>query len=81
MKRYIVGGAQNVVMLYFLNIGRMSAALKRSKSYTKIAPSHSHCPYSLPHMAFAQPVSEIVKCRPFGSTICQYRAVTKCPSG
>ena len=81
MKRYIVGGAQNVVMLYFLNSGRMSAALKRSKSYTNVAASHIHCPYSLPHSALPQPVSEIVRCRPFGFTPCQYFAVTKCPSG
>ena len=30
--RYIVGGAQNVVILYFANIGRMSSAWKRVKS-------------------------------------------------
>ena len=30
--RYIVGGAQKVVMLYCLNIGRMSSAENRSKS-------------------------------------------------
>ena len=70
-KRYMVGGAQNVVMLYFANIGRMSWALKRSKSYTNTAHSFIHCPYSLPHSALPQPVSEIVKCRPSGSTLCQ----------
>ena len=31
-KRYMVGGAQKVLMLYLANIGRMSWALKRSKS-------------------------------------------------
>ena len=31
-KRYMVGGAQKVVMLYFLNMGMISSALKRSKS-------------------------------------------------
>ena len=51
---YIVGGAQNVVTWYFPNIGRICAASKRSKSYTNVAASHSHCPYSLPHAAFAQ---------------------------
>ena len=30
--RYMVGGAQKVVMRYFANSGRMSAASKRSKS-------------------------------------------------
>ena len=30
--RSIVGGAQKVVMLYFLNIGRILDASKRSKS-------------------------------------------------
>ena len=48
--RYIVGGAQKVVMRYLANSGRMSAASKRSKSYTNVAASHSHWPYSLPHM-------------------------------
>ena len=70
-KRYMVGGAQKVVMLYLANIGSMSWALKRSKSYTNTAPSFIHCPYSLPHSALPQPVSEIVKCRPSGSTQCQ----------
>ena len=40
----IVGGAQNVVMLYFLNMGRISSALKRSKSKVKIGASQSHWP-------------------------------------
>ena len=30
--RYMVGGAQKVVILYLANMGRMSAASKRSKS-------------------------------------------------
>ena len=33
------------------------------------------------HIAFAQPVSEMVRCSPSGSTQCQYLAVMKWPSG
>ena len=41
---YIVGGAQKVVILYFLNMGRILPALNRSKSYVNMHASQSHCP-------------------------------------
>ena len=80
-KRYMVGGAQKVVMWYFANRGSSSEGVNLSKSQTKIPASINHCPYSLPHMAFIQPVSDRVKCRPSGTTLCQYFAVIMCAMG
>ena len=81
IKRYTVGGAQKVVMRY-LAMCCISASGSNLpwKSYTKMAEPHSHCPNSLPQLAFAQPVSARVKCRPSSMQLSQKRAVTMCPS-
>ena len=44
MRRYIVGGQHNVVIWYFLIMPRISAALKRSKSYVNTHASIIHWP-------------------------------------
>ena len=65
-----VGGAQNDVILYFSIAFNISAGVNFSWSYTKILAPAIHCPYSFPHTALPQPVSEIVKCRLFSSRLC-----------
>ena len=71
MKRYIVGGAQNVVILYFPNLDNNFVWSNLAKSYTNTQAPQIHCPYNLPQTALPQPVSATVKCIPFGSTLCQ----------
>ena len=69
--RYMVGGTQNVVTLYFSSFSRIFSPSNLSKSYTSRAVSPIHWPYILPQKHFIQPESDTVKCRPPSTTRCQ----------
>ena len=63
----MVGGQQNVLILYLSIIESMAWGSNLSKSKTKVAPSIIHTEYILPQAVLAHPVSATVQCIPSGS--------------